>query len=410
MTMKFLSSALLLALPGLMVASDNSTIPFGNGAWVYDGTYDSFGSKLAPKAGLFVDNLTAYNNMATDGHRIDQPFAYGGDIEMYCQGSGETSVGDTCSPNSFLITLYPASQVSKSKNKWDYFPAKLGDSGFASLEQYKQVPNTKNHVIVIDGRLDNTITGTYDYLDHLNTLNATDAQNFADKVAYSICADDSIRGTQFDVEPFSFAGEGGSFPVTDTSKKGQEFFYQQIAKDFAGYHSGDPSKDPFHCVDKKNPNGRFFSVFTFSKSITSEVAKTLTKYHNGMVVDSLYDLGSKPGGTVNSVAEFRAFAVAEIAAMKALANRYGLAYQFAIPAAASAHEFESKSGVSTGYKQIDYVKAAIGAIQPDQLKQSDPNFKGVDVWSWNKAMWWGGNQFTPAKPSDDVLNYLKDTL
>lgn len=400
-----IAAALLLTVPTTLFAQGNPTIPFGNGAWLYDGTYSSSGEKQPPKAGLFVNSLTAYNNTATEGHRITQPFAYGGDIEMYCQGSGESQVGDACSPNNLLVIYYPAGTISKSKNDWGYFPAVLGDSGYASVQQYSHVPYVKNNVAVIDGRVDNGITGIYDYLDHLNTLGKTDAEHFADKVAYTLCADDSLRGIQFDIEPFSFTGKGGTFAGT-----GQKYFYDQIAKDFAGYHDGDSSNDSFHCVDKKNPDGRFFSVFTFSKSITPEVAATLTKYHNGMVVDSLYDLGEKPGGSYNTVAEFKALAAKEIADMQAISQQYNLAYQFAIPVSASAHEFETKAGVSTGQKQMDYVTAAIEAIQPDQLKQSDPNFKGVDVWAWNQAMWWGGNQYTPSKPSNAVLDYLKNTL
>lgn len=395
-----------------------SIVPFGNGAWVYDGTYTENGNKGPTKAGLFFKELADYNNQATAGHEIDQVFAYGGDIEMYCQGSGESSGLTPCGPNEFLLVFYPPGSVSKNKNTWDDYLKNTGDSGYASFESYSTVPKIKNRVIVIDGRVDNGNMGTYDYLDHLNTLSPQDAAHFADKIAKNICASSGIDGVQFDIEPFSFSGEGGSF-----SGNGQQYFYTELAKDFAGYfgNNDDPlgtnpdlGSDPLHCVDRTHPNGRFFSVFTFSHAITPAVASSFTHHSNGMIVDSLYDLGSKPGGELNNPAQFQQLITTEISNMKKIANQYNLAYQFAIPVSASAHEFESISkdgkNTSTGVKQLTYVQEAIAAIQPDLLKISDPNFKGIDIWSWNQAMWWNQMKFTPASPDQEELHFLSNNL
>ena len=67
--------------------------------------------------------------------------------------------------------------------------------------------------------------------------------------------------------------------------------------------------------------------------------------------------------------------------MKAL----GVPYQFVIPAAASAHEFDTRTGeknIVNPEKQIDYVKAAVELMKAQEVFD-DPNFKGIGVWSYN---------------------------
>lgn len=400
------------AAMNLSAVAFSSIVPFGNGAWTYDTTYTTLATKGPNHAGLFASAIKQYNESATPGHTIDQIFSYGGDIEMYCAGSGGSDPSEPCLPNQFLVIFYPTSQVNARHNDWDVYLNQLGDSGYASLEQYKQINKRAKHVVVIDGRVDNPSEA--DYLNHLNTLSPENAAHFADKVAKTLCASDDVDGVQFDIEPFSFSGKGGA-----NQGPGQRYFYTEIAKDFAGYYgnANDPagvnpslSSDPLHCVDQQHPNGRFFSVFTFTQAVTPEVASTLTHHGNGMIVDSLYDLGNKPGGEINSPATFKALVTAEVSRMKTIADTYQLPYQFAIPAAASAHEFESVDGESTGYAQLTYVESAIDVIQPDQLTLTDPNFKGVDVWSWNQQMLWHDRQFKPSQPSAAVLNYLNDRL
>lgn len=406
------SSLVSLALLSSTAFANDTVVPYGNGAWIYDGQYSDTGKKLPTKAGTFVQDLSNYNNEAPASHRITQLFAYGGDIEMYCRGSGESKKDHACSPNSLLVIYFPTSSLSKSHNTWEYWQQKLGDSGFASQQAYLDVPHVNQHIVDMDGRVDNKKEGEYDYLDHFNDLDETEAKLFADKVAKTICSDNSVDGVQFDIEPFSFTGgHGGTY-----SGSGQKYFYTEIAKDFAGYYgsSADPeginhsAADPLRCVNAKHPNGRVFSVFTFSKYVTPDVVNTFNHHGNGYIVDSLYDLGPEHGGHLTSVDEFNSLVKAEIAAMATK----GVPYQFAIPAAASAHEFESGpfgEGVGSGH-QIDYVKTVIKAINPQALQASDPNFKGIDLWSWNTAMWWHGGQFTPAKPPKNVQDYLKENL
>ena len=399
--LKQLLTFTLSSLLSFTVSANNTIIPKGNGAWVYDETYNAQGTRINPKAGLFVDALKQYNAGASDEHKINQIFSYGGNLEMYCSGSGESNLTTQCGPNQFLILFYPPQNISKKNNDWDYYMRNIGDSGYASLEQYKDVDQS-NHVITIDGRVDNTKLGIYDYLDHFNTLSKTDAAHFADKVAKNICANNDIDGVQFDIEPFSFTGKGGTY-----AGSGQKYFYSQLAKDFAGYYANpndpaginpDISTDPLHCINAKHPNGRFFSTFTFSQYVTPEVIEAFKHHNNGMVVDSLYDLSNTPGGTLTSVSEFSKLVSNELQAIKSK----GIAYQLAIPAAASAHEFG-------GIHQIDYVKTAIGLINQAGIR-NDENFKGIAVWGWTQQMWWNGIKLTPASPDTATIKYLQNHL
>ena len=394
--------------------SNQSIIPYGNGAWIYDkiwsgdlpdGTITVKKNHIKP--GLFRDAITEHNNKAT-GFPITQPFSYGGDIEMYCRGSGGSATSDPCNSDGLLIT-FPGSDLMKDGvYKGDHFV------GLKSFKSYLDIPKVEQNIIVIDGRLDNIKLGEYDYLDYLNTLDKDDANLFADIISKAICDQDRLDGVQFDVEPFSFTGKGGS-----VTGPGQKYLYTQIAKNFAGWNghdddvtgiNPDPSTDPLGCVSENHPNGRIFSVFTFAKFITDEVKEVFLRYGNGYIVDSLYDLGPLPGGQLNSIDDFKKYAAQEIEDIKAT----GLPYQFAIPLAASAHEFETKNvnppiGIGEG-NQIEYVKAVMELINPKALKAEDPNFKGINIWSWNQKMFWHGDEYTPASPPQDALDFLNSFM
>lgn len=405
-----------------MANSQNSKdiIPFGYGTWVYDQEYDgniSEGSislkngKINVKPGLFKDVITEWNQKAT-GFPYTQIFSYGGDIEMYCRGSGQSLPTDPCT----IVNGYkhPDGKPDLKDAFLVTFPGNEKDQhiGLKSLEGYLGIPKIAQNIIIIDGRLD-LPTGTEDeYLDYINALPEDEAIYFANKVSTAICSNNNVAGVQFDIEPFSFTGEGGKVPGP-----GQKFFYNQIAKNFAGWHKHSEdtqginptlSDDDLHCVNADHPNGRIFSIFTFAKAITPDVKTMLTQYGNGYVMDSLYDLGPKPGAELNSVEDFKTYALQEIQNMKAL----GVPYQFAIPAAASAHEFETRAGkdAAGAGNQIEYVKAATELIKDNVL--NDPNFKGIGVWSYNQKMYWpkGGDEYTPASPSEESMSYLDSAM
>lgn len=395
-----------------------------NGTWLYDGTFNNQGVKGPVQAGMFVSQLNDYNKKANTNSQINQVFSYGGDIEMYCDGGEGGEDTNACTYNSLLLGYYPPSIVNKKMDgPVSSIIAKLGDSGFSTVNQYAQVKQSNGSsvqtIVDIDGRVD--MPASEDYLNELNTMPQVDANQFADKVAAQICADDGVSGIQFDVEPFSFIGSG------DNAKPGpgQKYFYQEIAKDLAGNYSGNnwpnptAANDPLHCVDAAHPVGRVFSVFTFAKGIAEdpqEIQQVFGKgsYGNGYVIDSLYDVATnEPGGTWTAPNDYKGLALTEASTFKAEADKLGIPYQFAIPAAASTHEFESKAGVATGANQDEYVTAVLDNINSISARQ-DPLFKGVDLWGWVSAMWWGGDLYTPATPAEDknglVLSDLEQNL
>lgn len=403
-------------------SQDNKDIiPYGYGTWVYDQEYDgniSEGSislkngKENVKPGLFKDVITEWNQKAT-GFPYTQIFSYGGDIEMYCRGSGQSDQTAPCIKANGYVS-------PPTKDLTDGFIVTFTGNdkdqhiGLKSLEGYLGIPKIAQHILIIDGRVDLPVKTEEEqeeeYLNHINTLPADEAQYFADKVSKAICSNNDVAGVQFDIEPFSFTGEGRK-----VAGPGQKFFYNQIAKNFAGWngHSGDNTGintggDTLGCVNTDHPNGRIFSIFTFAKAITPDVKTMLTQYGNGYVMDSLYDLGPKPGGELNSVEDFKKYATQEIQDMKALS----VPYQFAIPAAASAHEFETRAGkdAAGAGNQIEYVKSVIELIKENVL--NDPNFKGIGVWSYNQKMYWpkGGDEYTPASPSEESMNYLDSAM
>lgn len=376
-------SSLSLFVLHTSFANVANVIPYGNGTWAYDSVYGAkktTNKKLTEiNPGLFADNIEKYNEKADPKHQMNEIFSYGGDLEMYCLGAGGSLPITPCFPENLFLFAY-------------YNPGNKSTQAYANkIKNAKMVP-------IVDGRFDNT--GADDLLSPMNknTEMAKEiAEYFADQVAKKYCADDLVAGVQFDLEPF------------DYSILGQKSFYDEIAYDFAGKNFGDKKKDQFGCVDDLHPNGRFFSIFTFSDKVNADVAAMLNRYNNGYIIDSLYDLGPKQGGELNTPDEFRLYATQEVANMRAISASYNVKYQFAIPAAASAHEFESKAGVPTNYKQLQYVKNAIDVIDTSGAR-SDSNFIGIDIWSWNQKMFWHGNQYTPESPPADVLDYLKDHL
>ncbi|MCX7123525.1 MAG: hypothetical protein NTV32_07695 [Gammaproteobacteria bacterium] len=379
---------------------------------------------------------------------------------------------DTCDNYDGAGCTLP--QGAQTGSFWDTFVA--GDlaskgtqagahtsSGLRAASEYANVyvdsNGTKPYLVAdIDGRMDIADPDS-DFLDGLNTMAPADAAHLADFIAKNICADDHPDGVQFDLEPFTFnsvAGPNG-VPFTGT---GQKPFYTEIAKDFAGYYGQGTNypdstaginnqadahgeySDPLHCVDRAHPNGRFFSVFTFSGNVTPDVVSVFTKHNNGMIVDSLYDLttspstiaaaavlenaatGKKvqytttgePGGyptcpttdvtvPAGTYPAYQYLVQAEISAMSQL----NVPFQFGVPVGASAHEFESRQEyTSTGTKstlintfgagnycanepgtpnQGSYVYQVLKAINKSGVT-SNTNYKGIDVYGWSQQSWW----------------------
>ncbi len=386
--------------------------PKGNGTWLYDAQFSDGPTGAAyTKAGLWAKHINDYNKGARAGSKIDQLFTYGGNLEMYCLGSGESSPGTACNSKNLLVLYYPPAFYNANLDI-----AKLGESGFHSTQEYKrltallkQETHTDVQIIpIIDGRVDNPSSN--DYLNAFNHMDKKTAQTFADNVARVYCADNDVAGIQFDIEPFRM----------DNNHMGQVYFYERMADVLAGKH---PSLD-LRCKNAHHPDGRSFSVFTFPQHITARVAEVLDKNKNGYAVYSLYDL-EQPGKAkqtiggqvlqINTPQEYYGLVMHELRKAMHKATEYAPNYvyfQVAIPAAASVHEFESVNGDSTGYTQLDYIKSAMRAINDSGVRQN-PYFLGIAIWGWSVYMTYpphSANVFQPSWPQQDVLQYLQQNL
>ncbi len=358
-------------------------IPSGNGTWVYDARFlDGPAGQPYTQAGLWADELSSYNAGAQTGHQITQVFSYGGDLEMECNG------GADCTPRKMHVYYYPPTSGSDSRSFID-----VGSSGFQSTQVYLGMGNV-DVIPIFDGRFDGG-----GYLTQFATLDDDQVRGFANVFARTICSDRNVAGVQLDLEPF------------DLGVRAQYVFYEQLAINFSGNNA---ELEPIlQCVNERFPKGRFFSVFTYAGQITSELGEVFTRYGNGYVIISLYDLGPGPATEASDPADYAGYVADEIAetiANSAAAN--DVPFQVAIPAAASTKEFESYDGVSSGRSQLDYIRAALGAID-DSGARALPTFKGIAIWGWSNYMAWPPHTehvFMPGQPPADVLEYLGEHL
>jgi hypothetical protein len=346
-------------------------------AYLYDFIYDVDGKKIGHQPGLYANELLEYNAYAGESHSINRLYSYGGDMEMYCHGSGGSDKKTPCTVDKMHV--FYGNGAKSTKTYFDLF----SQAGV----QVEMMP-------VIDGVVN--ATGANDYLSALNTLDQASASRYADKVAALFCQNDNVAGVQFDLEPF------------DADQPGQAYFFEQIAKDFAGEQKEGVS-DPYHCVNSRYPTGRMFSVFTVARKVNAKTAAILNQYHNGYIVDPLYDLSSPAKGQAISPDEYGRYAAREINAMVQKANDYHVAFQFAIPVAATHHEFESRDGSASGYQQIDYVRAAIVAMDAVNARSSR-NYKGIALWTFIERLDLRNPGYTPTKPSATMKSYLATAI
>ncbi|WP_154674225.1 hypothetical protein [Nakamurella lactea] len=364
---------------------DGAFPPKANSAWVYD----------TATPGTWVDAIAAYNAAATPGHELNQVYSYATDMEMYCPDND----GTRCTADDLYSFYTPGS------SGWDRTAAYY--DAFVAAD-----PGAFTIAPIIDGRTD-----SQGYLQGFNELSPALAAGFADKVAAQVCADPHIDGIQFDLEPFDVS-----------SKNGQYHFYLQLAKNFAGQHTGNPAHDPYDCIDATHPRGRFYSVFTFAEAIrpgtpsAGNVRDILNAYNNGYLLDSLYDLSSAPAGTLNGLDSYTDAVRREAGNAKLWANRLHIRYGYGIPASASAHEFTTCSADAdaigscipdstgaSGYPMISYTRAAVAAIQATNAPR-DPRYIGTAIWDFGDHVSWNGLNFGPVPATDDVLGYLATSL
>ncbi len=364
--------------------ADRGFPPRGNATWLYDATFPE-GPQGPPhnRAGLYADAIREYNAATTEPHRIHQLFAYGGDLEMECLG------GSDCSAEKMHVYYYPPTSQHPGRSF-----AETGSSGFASTHAYAEVGGDVTVIPVFDGRLD-----AGGYLQEFETLDDSQARTYADIFARTVCADPAIGGVQLDLEPF------------DIGDPAQKSFYDQLASNLAGQNA--ELEPVFGCVSSRHPRGRFFSVFTFANQITPELGEVFTRFGNGVVIVSLYDLGPGSATEASRPDDYRADAADEIA--RTVSNSRAssdVPFQFGIPAAASTKEFEAYRGVASGFRQVDYVAAALDALDASGVREN-PAFFGTALWGWSRFMAWPPHSdgvFLPAQPSAEVLALLAERL
>ncbi|HYW02997.1 MAG TPA: hypothetical protein VFA86_03565 [Gammaproteobacteria bacterium] len=355
--------------------------PRANAVWVYD---QSGTGNHHVDPGRWVDALNAYNREAGTGHRISMIYSYAGDLEMYCQeaGNGAPACPD---PGDLVVTYRPHGAAHRS------------------AAAYREGIDTGGgQPVMVAPVIDGSIRGHYrGSLRGFDRLSPAQAGRFADKVARRVCADPDADGIQFDIEPFRV-----------DHRNGQYWFYMRIARDFSG------ASGRFGCVDSRHPDGRFFSIFTTAHSIrpgsasARNVAAILHAHHNGYLVDALYDLGSAAPGHQTSLAAYRRQVRAEARNMHGWAARLDIPYQYAIPAAAGYHEFQTCRGPGCrlspgGPSQLDYVRAALAAIR---AQPASARFRGVALWTWERRVGRGRMHFGPSHPDRKVLGWLAGHL
>lgn len=367
-------------------ATSLGVLPITDGAWAYDGA----------ASGTWSPVVTSYNNFATAGHKLTQLFSYATDMEMYCPSNNPAQ----CTPAD-LQSYYTATS-SGFASTLAYFSDLTLAPSIASGSTAEKISLSP----IIDGRTD-----AGGYLIGFNQLSQSLAQTYADQVAAQVCADPRVDGIQFDLEPFDV-----------TSKNGQYYFYMQIAKDFAGEHTGSTATDPYACVSAAHPQGRYFSVFTFAAAIQTGTASAAnvvaftSAYHNAYVIDSLYDLGTNPAGSLNDLPTYQTLATQQADNMKTWAHAQSIPYAFGIPGAASAHEYTTCTGTcvagangTTGNPMLSYAKEAVAAINGSGAT-SDGFFLGTDIWDLGGSTTTGGATLSPDPVNADVLNYLATNL
>lgn len=358
--------------------------PHGNGTWVYDARFlDGPSGQPYNVAGLWAETLRSWNAAAQDGHGLDQVFSYGGDLEMECLGF------EDCTPQKMHVYYYPPSSGHPRRSL-----EQVGASGFHATQAYASVGQDVLVIPVFDGRFDGN-----GYLRQFHTLDETQARAYADIFARTICADPAVAGVQLDLEPF------------DLGVPAQAWFYDQVARNLAG--ANEDLESIFGCVNDRFPQGRFFSVFTFAREITPELGEMFTRYGNGYVVLSLYDLGPGGAGVASRPEEYGRLVADELAATIRNSDRANdVPFQLAIPAAASTKEFESYNGAVSGYAQSEYVAAALDAIDASGIRD-DERFLGMALWGFSRFMAYPphtNNTFEPASPPPDVAALLADRL
>lgn len=360
--------------------------PRANGLWMYDTIHPGLDSSdRVNLPGMWAPRINQYNRKATAGHTMTRIYSFASSMEMYCPDRDPAK----CALDDLKIYYSPQSSGHKSTEAYDRGVERVGGSE-----------------VVISPVVDARIGASY--FSGFNDLSPRLARQYADKVTKRLCADRRIDGVQFDLEPFDVS-----------TKNGQYHFYQQIAKNFAGENR----RKNFHCVGRGHPEGRFFSIFAFAEVLRSgtssaeNLAEVLTRYDNGYMIQSLYDLIQTPAGNLNPAPDYAEQAQQEVENMRSWADELDVPYSIGIPGAATAHEYTTCDGPAckpapngaTGYPMLEYTKAALAAIDAHDVR-NDPLFLGTDVWYLGASHYRDGYMRQPVPVPTTVWDYLAENL
>jgi hypothetical protein len=318
-------------------------LPAGAGAWVYDVN----GGQPA----MWADAIAAFNELpGARAHNVSLVFSYGGDMEYY-----------PASPDPYQT----------------YFPAENQQAALA----YGRVAGVQHVVLVVDGRMD----GGEDYSPDLSKLSAAQLKEWADVTADLYCSFESVDGIQLDLEPFA-PPYAANFLV----------FLAALAADLRS-----PERN---CVSPAHPAGRSISTFMFAESVTPEVWRALGP--SGYLSVSGYDLSSAPAGVTDPPASYAAKLAASLAFVAASAKANNGSWLVGIPAAASAHEFETftfeNGTVIAGSPQVEYARAALAELAK---VAGAPGYLGPALWGFASEMAYpphSHNLFEPSMPFVDA--------
>ena len=366
-----------------IAAQASSLLPRANATWAYD-PRDASGNL---QAGAFVDDINQYNLVAAPDHVIREIYSYGGDMEMYCPNDDPSQ----CTGSDLYVFYSRTQPVSGQKN------SNVSTYAYHQGLQADLLSGPPVIVPIIDG----VVTGSGP-LGGFNDLSPKNARHFADKVAHRVCDDPYAAGVQFDLEPFNLR-----------TKNAQYYFYLRIARDFASSSAG--------CVDGKYPNGRIFAIFAGANAINpstasaSRVGEILNRYHNGYMIDPLYDLASTPPGYRTSLSDYQHLVNAQTYNMSHWAEQLGIAYQFGVPGSASFHQYETCTGSACRGAaeppdgQVSYLEADESAINATSA-HTDGLYLGSAVFSFTAGIHYGDSSFAPQVPTDAEDSYLGGAL
>jgi len=339
----------------------------GHAIWLYDATYPS-GPEDKPEnqPGYWVDWLNEYNQNTAEEHQIKTLFFYGGNVEIYGRGAGESSPEIPIDPSNVFVY-------------YDF------DSRMAA-ELYKDVIGVQNLLPVVDGRIDSWLLWPLNpNLDHVGEI-------VAQKMTECYLNDGKLKGIQIDLEPFNI------------SSSGQFTMYRKLKELFEG---------------KEQRNRAFYSNFFFPSKLSDSEWQLMQEAFGkqSFVIVSGYDLGKGEAGLAHSPEHYSLAFQKEVEIMMQKASEHDLYFMVGIPVSASTYEFEvsTKDGVidtMSGYRQIDYIKAAFEVIERLKLREH-PHFLGFSLWGLSTSMSYPphtNNLYYPSEPQEEMIKFLQNNL